>query len=70
MLVGSLVLEEEKQGDQRWPLTGDTEQIKQDIQGFKEVGVTHLFFNLNFGPDAQNIESYLRRMKQLRELAN
>ena len=63
-------VKDEKQGDQRWPLTGDTEQIKQDIQGFKEVGVTHLFFNPNFGPDAQNIESYVRRMKQLRELAN
>ncbi len=63
-------VKDERQGDQRWPLTGDTEQIRQDIQAFKEVGFTNLFFKPNFGPDAQNIESYVRRMKQLRELAN
>ncbi|MFQ6011010.1 MAG: TIGR03619 family F420-dependent LLM class oxidoreductase [Nitrososphaerales archaeon] len=60
----------EKQGDKRWPLTGDAEQIRQDIQGFKEVGVTHLFFNVNFGPAAENIDSTLNDMKQLRDLAS
>ncbi|HWP84412.1 MAG TPA: LLM class F420-dependent oxidoreductase [Terriglobia bacterium] len=46
--------------------TGTAEQIQEDINATKALGVTEIFFDPVFSADGSSIDRYLRRMEQLR----
>jgi hypothetical protein len=62
------VLEQRPSG-QRALLVGTLDDIKQDLEGLKHAGATHVFFDLQFGRDGEQLASIRQRMGQLREAA-
>ena len=48
---GTYRLHEAPQGENRRPLWGDLEEIKQDIKRYADAGLTELFLEANFDPD-------------------
>lgn len=50
-------------------LVGTLDEIRQDLDGLRHAGVTHVFFDLQFGRDGEQLASIRQRMEQLREAA-
>ena len=48
--------------------TGTLEQIKQDVEGCRRIGAHEIHFDPTFQPGAQQLESWLGLMEQLRKL--
>lgn len=55
--------------NQRWPFSGSSDQIKRDIADAKAAGTDELFFDPTFSAAGRTIESYLKSLEMLRELA-
>jgi probable F420-dependent oxidoreductase len=54
---------------QRFPLTGTIEEVGNDLQRMKEIGVDHVIFNFNFNPEGKNIYKVLDVSKKLAKYA-
>lgn len=57
-------------GDDRMIFRGSLSQIRSDIEAVRDLGVSELFFDLNFSPDGQQLDSFLSRMTQLHDIAD
>lgn len=57
-------------GEDRMIFTGSLGQIHSDIETVRDLGVSELFFDLNFSVDGRKIDTLLSRMGQLREIAD
>lgn len=53
----------------RGPVVGTLDEIRSDIQRFAEIGIDHLFFDLNFSLRGGNIMPMLDAMEQLIQVA-
>lgn len=58
-----------EKSEKRFPLTGTAEEIGQDFQRMKQIGVEHIIFNFNFSPEGRNIDKVLEIGKKLADLA-
>ena len=54
---------------QRFPLTGTIDQIGNDIERIKKMGVDHIVFGYNFLPIGRDIDSVINKSKELSKYA-
>jgi probable F420-dependent oxidoreductase len=54
---------------QRFPLTGTIDQIGNDIERIKKMGVDHIVFGYNFLPIGRDIDSVINKSKELSRYA-
>jgi probable F420-dependent oxidoreductase len=54
---------------QRFPLTGTIDQIGNDINRIKKMGVDHIVFGYNFLPIGRDIDSVINKSKELTKYA-
>ena len=54
---------------QRFPLTGTIDQIGNDINRIKDMGIDHVIFGYNFLPIGRHIDSMIEKTKQLSKFA-
>jgi probable F420-dependent oxidoreductase len=54
---GTVRVHDTPQGKERRPLFGTVEEIRADIDRYREAGLTELFIELNFDPNFASIES-------------
>jgi probable F420-dependent oxidoreductase len=50
----------------RFIFTGTLEQIKEDVEGCRNIKADEVFFDPIFSPDLNSMEQFLKRMEQLR----
>ncbi len=55
-------------GKDRGIFSGTLDQIKEDINGCRNLGMHEVFFDPTFSPDGQSLDRFLARMEQLRRL--
>ena len=55
-------------GKDRGIFSGTLDQIKEDINGCRNLGMHEVFFDPSFSPDGQSLDRFLARMEQLRRL--
>jgi alkanesulfonate monooxygenase SsuD/methylene tetrahydromethanopterin reductase-like flavin-dependent oxidoreductase (luciferase family) len=75
---GSLRIYDTPQGGERRPLFGSVEEIRADIERYRESGLTELFLELNFDPSfadvdadpSQSLERALWLMEELKPAAS
>jgi len=68
-LTSPAVTESRSASSQRFPLTGTIEEVGNDLQRMKEIGVDHVIFNFNFNPEGKNIDKVLDVSKKLAKYA-
>ena len=56
---------EEKEEDQRSPMTGSIDQIGSDLKKIKDIGAEHVIFGFGFGPIGRNVDKMIDTTKQL-----
>ena len=71
---GSVRLEDRPLDGERRPLFGSLEQVREDVDRYREAGLTELFIELNFdpriaGPDADPEVAVERALELMRALA-
>src|SRR5205085_11012236 len=54
---GSVRLEELPQGEDRRPLFGSLQEVREDVERYREAGLTELFLELNFDPRIASSDS-------------
>jgi hypothetical protein len=54
---------------QRFPLTGTIEQVGNDIQRIKKMGIDHIIFGYNFIPIGRDVDKMIAITKQLSKFA-
>lgn len=54
---------------QRFPLIGTVDQVGNDIQRIKQMGVDHIIFAYNFTPIGRDIDKMIDITKQLSKYA-
>jgi len=52
----------------RWIFSGTLDQIREDINGCRSLGVHEICFDPTFSPDGQSLDRFLARMEQIRGL--
>lgn len=55
-------------GADRWIFSGSLEQIKEDINRVRDLGVHEVFFDPTFSPDGRTEDAYFACMEQMRKL--
>ena len=55
--------------DQRFPLTGTIDQVGNDIQRIKQMGIDHMIFGYNFIPIGRDVDKMIDITKQLSKFA-
>ena len=65
----NLALTEQPAGKDRFAFMGTWDQIKEDIEGCKQLNADELFFDPYFAPEGASIDSVLSLMERLRKLA-
>jgi probable F420-dependent oxidoreductase len=53
----------------RSDFTGSLDQIAADVAAVRKLGATELVFDIQFSPDANQVQGMLTRMQQLRQIA-
>ncbi|MGH9056337.1 MAG: LLM class F420-dependent oxidoreductase [Acidimicrobiales bacterium] len=71
---GSVMLQDSPQGDERRPLHGSLDEVRADVERYREAGLTELFVELNFdprvaSPDADPARAMGTAMKLMEALA-
>lgn len=56
------------QGGKRWIFSGSFEQVKEDVDRVRDLGVNEVFFDPTYSPDGQTPEAFLACMERLRRL--
>ena len=57
-------------GTGRSDFAGTLDEIAADVKEARRIGVAELQFDVQFSPDIRTTEDIVRRMEQLRQLAN
>jgi probable F420-dependent oxidoreductase len=60
---------EEKNINNRFPLTGTVDQIRKDIKELKDIGIDHIIFGHNFSPLGKDIDKMIDTTKQFAKFA-
>jgi len=60
---------DDDQGEGRFIFYGSLQEIQQDVEANRELGVDEIFFDVSFSADGRTENGYLKRMEQLIELA-
>ena len=55
--------------DHRFPLTGTIDQVGNDIQRIKQMGINHIIFAYNFIPLGRDLDKVMDITKQLSKFA-
>lgn len=64
----NLYITPEPLGADRWIFSGTADQIKEDIQQVRALGVNELFFDPTFSPDGESAPAFLGSMERVRQL--
>jgi len=64
----NIEISEEARGSERAIFTGSLQQIKDDIDGCRQIGAEEVFFDPTFMPGAEDLDGWLRIMEQVRGL--
>jgi hypothetical protein len=54
-----------KKEDQRPPMTGTIDEIGNDLERIKDMGVEHVIFGYSFGPMGKDVDKMIDTTKQL-----
>jgi len=65
----NIELKDEPLGASRWPFTGSLDEIRSDIAASRDIGAAEVHFDPSFEEAGKNVEGYLERLEQMRELA-
>ena len=60
---------EEKNINNRFPMTGTVDQIGKDIKELKDIGIDHIIFGHNFSPLGKDIDKMIDTTKQFAKFA-
>ena len=60
---------EEKNINNRFPMTGTVDQIGRDIKELKDIGIDHIIFGHNFSPLGKDIDKMIDTTKQFAKFA-
>jgi probable F420-dependent oxidoreductase len=65
------IIDSKNQSDkaQRFPLTGTIDEIGNDIQKIKQMGVDHIVFGYNFLPTGSDVKNIIDKTKELSKFA-
>jgi probable F420-dependent oxidoreductase len=58
-----------KSASQRFPLTGTIDQVADDMQRIKQMGIDHIIFGYNFIPIGRDVDKMIDITKQLSKFA-
>jgi hypothetical protein len=64
----NLIVAEKAAGAERMLFSGTLEQVKEDLDACQGIGAEEVFFDPTFSPGAQNLETWMRLMEQVRKL--
>jgi probable F420-dependent oxidoreductase len=65
----SVESKEEKNINNRFPMTGTVDQIGKDIKELKDIGIDHIIFGHNFSPLGKDIDKMIDTTKQFAKFA-
>jgi len=68
VLRANLSITPQPMGKGRWMFSGTWDEVKEDVEAIRQLGVNELFFDATFSPETHSESDFLRIMEQIREV--
>lgn len=69
VLRANLSITPQPMGKGRWMFWGTWDEVKEDLEAIRPLGVNELFFDATFSPETHSEDDFFRIMEKIREVA-